>query len=46
MADGAILLFCGSRGGIKTFSFDVGHDNAIVAVIIIRAIIFNLPVTV
>lgn len=35
MADNAFLLFYGMDGGINSFSFDVGHDNATVAVIII-----------
>lgn len=33
MADNAILLFYGMTGGIKSFLFNIGHDNATVAVL-------------
>lgn len=46
MADSAFLMFYGMTGGIKSFLFDVGHDNATVAVIVIYPIVSNLPVTV
>ena len=46
MADSAFLLFYGMTGSIKSFLFDVGRDNATVAVIVIYPIISNLSVTV
>ncbi len=46
MADSAFFAVLWYDDGIKSFSFDVGHDNATVAVIVISPIISNLPVTV
>lgn len=33
MADNAFLLFYGMTSGIKSFLFDVGHDNVTVAML-------------